>query len=85
MTRLLRTLLLAVLLVFLWFLLLKLFPPWDCDPPALAAKARHFLTMAWVGLFASYFVQGNIRYQLPKRIKLAGMISEGSYGNLLFS
>jgi len=56
----------------------------DVSEPAVgAARARTFILMSWIAMFATYFVCGNFRYQLPKLTKSVGM-GEGTFGALMF-
>jgi MFS family permease len=48
-----------------------------------SSRARTFLLMSWIGNFATYYLAGNIRYQLPKLVKSVGM-GEGAFGSLVF-
>lgn len=53
------------------------------EPAVGATRARTFILMSWIAMFATYFVCGNYRYQLPKLAKSVG-ISEGTFGALMF-
>ena len=59
-------------------------PTGDILEPAVGAtRARTFILMSWIAMFATYFVCGNYRYQLPKLAKSVG-IGEGTFGALMF-
>jgi len=59
-------------------------PTIDISEPAVGAtRARTFILMSWIAMFATYFVCGNFRYQLPKLAKSVGM-GEGTFGALMF-
>jgi MFS family permease len=53
------------------------------EPPVGATRARTFILMSWIAMFATYFVCGNFRYQLPKLTTSVGM-GEGTFGALMF-